>query len=354
MLTLEKRNNQLKAQYYLREEIREYFTDDVLESEMKKIYKKDIIAFPYYALDGKVVNARSLYQVFITPNNEEYPYDPDGKRTGIIFGLIKKDLENPFGIGRLEAQGTDSSQTVLLNEDDVEKQKELLVLVKETISHLSNTIRADFLAIYSNLIPLTQEENQELLREVFHTYISEENKEDILSIFYQEKGQKEYIEDVLLPVFADRYKKAYHKITRSYEDIPIQNFSTFANEFHYDYVTANDLLAVEKLFDIDVSDEKYLGATGREIKEAKDGAELMLMLIVLKVLESIKKEHDKLLNADSKESFKNDAAFAEYMHYVQNYMDLAEVYSEVRVAEMNEWSLKLKEVYEKNKQTQGS
>lgn len=105
-------NQRRRAQLLLYQEIEHMYTRQEL-SEMKIRATRKVIGVPEYELDGVRVPVDKLLQYVICPVNEEYPYDPEGLRSGVIFGYFEKPValgeagkkEKRFGIGRWEARG---------------------------------------------------------------------------------------------------------------------------------------------------------------------------------------------------------------------------------------------------------
>lgn len=102
---------------YSKEERRQFKIDQV----------KRGFGFPTYRMNGREVPAQEYLQMLSCPVNEKYPYDPDGRRSGVVFGMFPGEgdqaVEPSFGLGRWEAVGTDGHVDLAKTEE--EKQRYL-------------------------------------------------------------------------------------------------------------------------------------------------------------------------------------------------------------------------------------
>lgn len=121
-------NQRRRAQLLLYQEIDHLYTRQEL-TEMKIGAARKSIGVPDYELDGVRVPADKLLQFVILPANEEYPYDPEGLRSGVIFGYFQQPdapdeaskKEAKFGIGRWEARGKKGAVKLASSADEEEK-----------------------------------------------------------------------------------------------------------------------------------------------------------------------------------------------------------------------------------------
>ncbi len=113
LLRINNGNQRMKARLAMAEVIESHFPLEELQEKKKATIDKRV-SIPDYFVDGKKADAKKLHQLIVIPNNETYPYDPKGKRTGIIFGFFPtgekyKGKETlMYQIGRFEADGKNS------------------------------------------------------------------------------------------------------------------------------------------------------------------------------------------------------------------------------------------------------
>ncbi len=118
-------NQRLKAQLILYQTLSEHYSLDELKARKLASLKKGIF-FPVYKKGGENP-AERLCQNWVLPVNDEYPYDFEGKRTGVIFGIFEnEDGMQDFNIGRLEAEEKDSSLTLADSDKKVDEYIEVL------------------------------------------------------------------------------------------------------------------------------------------------------------------------------------------------------------------------------------
>jgi len=120
-------NQRLKAQLLMYETLKKHFPAEMLKEIQIKKYRG--IGIPTYYKKGKLVPSDELQQSVICPANAEWPYDPDGLRTGILFGFVEGDDKKiDFALGKWSATPKDSSFTPAKTP---EEQEQLLSLIKK-------------------------------------------------------------------------------------------------------------------------------------------------------------------------------------------------------------------------------
>ena len=130
LFLLHANNQRLHAQMLLYQSINERFSPTELREAKKKGIKKKICRPSYYDANGDFDIARSMQQAVILPGNDLFPYDPNGQRAGIIFGLFSNP-DDPqrspvFSVGRYEAQGRQSSVALCKTTEEEDSYIELL------------------------------------------------------------------------------------------------------------------------------------------------------------------------------------------------------------------------------------
>ncbi|MFH0800114.1 MAG: GNAT family N-acetyltransferase, partial [Pseudomonadota bacterium] len=105
IFSLQMRNERMKARLLLFQTI-----DDMYPAEARKKMKLEIIRGgvlrPIFYADH--TGPRSNEAGVIAPCDEDFPYDPSGRRAGIIFGWFLIDGQWQFRFGRYEANGSHS------------------------------------------------------------------------------------------------------------------------------------------------------------------------------------------------------------------------------------------------------
>jgi hypothetical protein len=117
-------NQRLKARLELFKTIEKHYSLVQLR-EMKLDRLRHIVAYPTYNIDGRPVPTDDLMQSVVCPIDDEFPYDFDGLRTGIIFGFFPTEgkEKQKFGLGRWEAEGYDGRVDLA---EDAKQRNQLL------------------------------------------------------------------------------------------------------------------------------------------------------------------------------------------------------------------------------------
>lgn len=133
-------NQRLKGQVLLLRQINETFPLAERRAFQLERIRGMILCPTYYDENGKSFKPDEQYgQLILAPANEEFPYDPAGLRTGIIFGYFDEARKSPdgppeFAVGRYEASGT-SSRIELATTD--EEQTHLLEAIRQHAPNVS-------------------------------------------------------------------------------------------------------------------------------------------------------------------------------------------------------------------------
>jgi len=126
-------NERRKAQLLLFETLAEVFPVAAQRVERKKALKTTLGIPTYYDSNGKSeMPDKDFGQRVYSPNNEQFPYDPNGLRTGIVFGLFPKKTEkgtvHEYRIGRWEAQ---NNQSKVVLAESLETTQSYLKILKQ-------------------------------------------------------------------------------------------------------------------------------------------------------------------------------------------------------------------------------
>lgn len=141
------KNQLLKARLLLFQTIAERFSYDELHSIFIGTIRKQIATPSIFFQRTPELPPKELHWKVVCPANEEFPYDPDGRRSGIIFGFLPdkmpwepyEDACYKFGIGRWEC--TEDRRTVISRADILEEGGYLRLLCEQadTLELLSKT-----------------------------------------------------------------------------------------------------------------------------------------------------------------------------------------------------------------------
>lgn len=122
--------NQLRrAKLILLQTMDRFFSREDLMELKRQEMRRVIATPPPFDMNGVRVTHEKFLQSVICPGDSAFPYDPSGKRTGIVFGMYPQEhSELPeFGIGLMEAEK--SSVQISLAKDEA--------AIDEYISRLS-------------------------------------------------------------------------------------------------------------------------------------------------------------------------------------------------------------------------
>ncbi|MFZ5365272.1 MAG: hypothetical protein ACOZBH_03735 [Patescibacteria group bacterium] len=249
-------NQRLKARLALFQTLSEKYSKEELV-EVKKTIIKKIIARPDYYVAGKKVPALDMMQRWVCPLTSDFPYEPDGKRTGIIFGLFGDISKSPhFEIGRLEAEGRDSKLELAQTDEEVNKYLDLLSKYFKNISF---------------------EQKDLLFREYVANGIYYEPKgiaSQIIKILFNQEEKKSFILG-LTPPFMEKIKiveielDKMNEFFNSHGYIQKKNIRNFGEyEAILDFSWIEELLDIE-IENIDASFSDYVDTVKRKINELK-------------------------------------------------------------------------------------
>ncbi len=172
------KNQLLKARLLFFQTIDEKFSYDELHSIFIGNIRKQIATPTLFVQRTSIAPPRELLWRVVCPADGEFPYDPDGRRTGIIFGFLpdkgelREDADYKFGIGRWEC--TEDRRTVISRADGLEEEGYLKLLGEEadTIELLSKTA---LFADYFNLISA-----EPLVLKILRALITDKEMKEIL------------------------------------------------------------------------------------------------------------------------------------------------------------------------------
>ncbi|MFH2062915.1 MAG: hypothetical protein ABIJ46_02050 [bacterium] len=115
-------NQRMRVRLALFEVLDRRFSRDERLGSRRDLLRREFFS-PEYCINGRPVQAGELDQKIVVPCNDKYPYDPDGRRTGIIFGFFpaegKDDVE--FGLGRLEIDGLEGQVALARKGEDAQE-----------------------------------------------------------------------------------------------------------------------------------------------------------------------------------------------------------------------------------------
>lgn len=118
-------NERQKAQLLLLQTVSERFTlEERRQAHVLAIRRS--IAYPTYYKEGKPWAPEGEWpQNAVCPVDKDFPYNPDGKRSAVVFGFFPterhSDRPPTFNIGRWEAEGTTASTTLAQTPAEIEK-----------------------------------------------------------------------------------------------------------------------------------------------------------------------------------------------------------------------------------------
>ncbi len=122
-------NQRLRAQALFFEIIADRFSLQDLRAAYIQMLRQQITFPTYYNAKGRPeYPQKSLVQKAIIPGDDTFPYDPQGKRTGIIFGNFQNqnDAVPTFGLGRWEADASTSAVTLAQTPQETKRYLEAL------------------------------------------------------------------------------------------------------------------------------------------------------------------------------------------------------------------------------------
>lgn len=118
-------NQRMKAQLLLYKTLKERFPAESLKESKKEVLKR-AISVPQYRQEGKPVESDKLLQRCVCPMDKDFPYDPDGKRTAVIFGFFPSENKIVYCVGRYEAEGKESKLELAQSEAEIKKYLDIL------------------------------------------------------------------------------------------------------------------------------------------------------------------------------------------------------------------------------------
>jgi hypothetical protein len=138
LFRLHSANERMKVRLTLFRTYAEFFPrEQRLETKRRRLQK--VIGYPKYEIDGIPVPSHEMRQGVVLPMNDEYPYEMDGLRTGITFGLFPTDGRTyqveggnyGYRIGRWEAEGQEGHVELAVGEDE---EREYLASLGEAMA----------------------------------------------------------------------------------------------------------------------------------------------------------------------------------------------------------------------------
>ncbi|MEK7508663.1 MAG: hypothetical protein AAB568_02290 [Patescibacteria group bacterium] len=218
-------NQRMKAQLLLYKTLKERFPQESLKESKKEALKR-AIAIPRYWQEGKPVESEKLLQRCVCPMDKDFPYDPDGKRTGVIFGFFPDKGAIVYNIGRYEAEGKESK--LELAQSEVEIKKYLDILAKQA-EILDFDDKAKFL---SDFFTEGVAFDQALFIKVLKTLINKDEAKEMLGYFlpsmelslkivsheisvFQKHATKEVLEEDLLRI--EEYFRQIYSLIRMFK-----------------------------------------------------------------------------------------------------------------------------------------
>lgn len=133
-------NEREKARLLFFQMLVERFSLETVRARHAEVIHEQIGIPSYYTKTGELsFSPENLGQFLCVPHNEEFPYDLNGKRTGIVFGCFVDKNSTIYGIGRWEAEGTSSRVDLAEDSKKIEDYLKILKEIAPTIQFDSKT-----------------------------------------------------------------------------------------------------------------------------------------------------------------------------------------------------------------------
>lgn len=165
-------NQRLRARLILYETIYKMMPPETILEAQNRLLRSQI-HLPRYP------DKNSAYQFLITPVNNEFPYDPRGKKTGIIFGRFQEKSPLEFGIGKFEGEGHKGRYSLAGNEADVQRY---IDIIAAQASQIEKREKSDFLDDLS----MSGQLSQPLAERIARALVSRAEAPEVLLGYYDE------------------------------------------------------------------------------------------------------------------------------------------------------------------------
>lgn len=172
-------NQRQRAKLLLFQTIAERYPIEELRALSAKKIRERIFTPTYYDADGKPrLPDNQLGQMVVCPCDSQFPYDPNNKRSGVVFGLFttSKNSEPSFGIGRWEAEANKASTTLAPNADE---EARYIAILRNQAKNISLESKHLLLDRYSDLLLLDDQKARQ-------TILSLINYDEALEILRQD------------------------------------------------------------------------------------------------------------------------------------------------------------------------